>query len=311
MNLKRGITLFKNFILNPDLRFSYMTKLGFHKSMSDERFVRKSFELRMGKKVNLENPVTLNDKLQWLKLHDRRPIYTIMADKYRAREYITEKIGSEYTVPLYGVWKNVDDIDFDSLPDSFVIKCNHDCGGLSICRDKNTFDVESAKKKLSRSMSRNYYTIGREWQYKNIKPVILAEKLLFNSDGSPLVEYDFFCFNGNVRMVSCAWGERDRGEVHYNDFYDEHFNRLDLNCYYPSSDVIHEKPVWFDQMKELAVKLAGDRAFLRVDIYVCDNRPYIGELTFHHWGGMGAYEPIEWNSTLGSWLDISGVTPTE
>lgn len=270
--------------------------------LSDEEFIRQKFKENVGYELNLDDPQTFNEKLQWLKLYDRKPIYTIMADKYRAREYIKESVGEEYVVPLYGVWHNIDDINFDRLPERFVIKCNHDCGGLSICRDKKKFDFEAARKKLGKSLSTNYYNVGREWQYKDITPVILAEELLENNDGSPLVEYDFWCFNGKVKLVSCGWGDRDKGDVHYNDFYDADFNRLEISCNYPKSDRILKKPEMFDKMKEIAETLAGERAFLRVDIYICNDKPFIGELTFHHWGGMGLFKPSEWDRTLGSWL---------
>ncbi len=274
------------------------------REMSDEEFLKRKFKENVGYELNLDNPQTFNEKLQWLKLHDRKPLYTIMADKYRAREYIRERVGETYVVPLYGVWNSPDDVDFNCLPEQFVIKCNHDCGGLSICRKKEHFDIDAAKKKLAKSLSTNYYSVGREWQYKNIKPVILAEKLLENSDGSPLVEYDFFCFNGVPRIISCAWGDRDKGEPHYNDFYDADFNRIPLSCIYPASSVVFNKPDAFEEMKSIAEKLCGDRAFLRVDIYVCDGKPFVGELTFHHWGGMGIFDPPEWDSILGSWIEL-------
>ena len=272
--------------------------------LSDEEFLKRKFKENVGYELNLDNPQTFDEKLQWLKLYDRKPIYTIMADKYRAREYITEKVGKEFTVPLYGVWNNVDDIDFNKLPNCFVIKCNHDCGGLSICRDKENFDFEEAEEKLQKSLRNNYFYVGREWQYKDIKPVILAEELLVNNDGSPLIEYDFFCFNGKVRLVTCCWGDRDKGDVHYNDFYDADFNRLNICCNYPKSDKILKKPEMFDYMKEIAETLASERVFLRVDIYICNDKPFIGELTFHHWGGMGVFEPAEWDKTLGEWLTL-------
>ena len=306
-----SIAAIKWYASNPHAVLSKLSQMNMLNWMPDELFLRLHWpRKKMGYRLDLDNPQTFNEKLQWLKLYDRKPVYTIMADKYRAREYITEHVGAEYVVPLYGVWDNVADVDFSNLPDQFVIKCNHDCGGLSICRDKAKFDFEQSKMLLRKSIIKNYYYASREWQYKNIKPVVLAEKLLDNSDGSPLVEYDFFCFNGKVKIVTCCWGDRDKGNIHYNDYYNENFERLEISCNYPKSDKVFEKPELFDEMKNIAETLAGDRAFLRVDIYICDNKPFVGEMTFHHWGGKGLFEPKGWDKTLGSWIDLSKVKET-
>lgn len=294
----------KNVLLSKLYHKASQKKVEFFQNLSDEEFLKLKFKENTGKELNLENPQTFNEKLQWLKLYDRNPIYTTMADKFRAKEYIAERVGKEYIVPMFGVWNSPDDVDFSALPEQFVIKCNHDCGGLSICRSKDQFDANAARNKLKKSFLSNYFEVGREWQYKNIEPVVLAEKLLENSDGSPLVEYDFFCFNGEPRIISCAWGDRDKGEEHYNDFYDADFNRLPLSCIFPTSSKVLEKPSAFEEMKNIARKLCGNRSFLRVDIYLCDDKPYVGELTFHHWGGMGIFNPKEWDEKLGSWLAL-------
>ena len=172
----------------------YLDSRGFFKFMSDEAYLKFMYKLKMKRKLNLSDPQTFNEKLQWLKIYDRKPEYTTMVDKYEAKKYVADIIGEEYIIPTLGVWDRFEDIDFDELPDQFVLKCTHDSGGLVICRDKSKLDLKAAKKKINKSLKRNYYWIGREWPYKNVRPRIIAEKFMTDPTSDDLQDYKFFFF---------------------------------------------------------------------------------------------------------------------
>ena len=191
----------KEFFVNPVARFDILSSRGLLDWMDDETYLRKYYKLRMGKELNLENPQTFNEKLQWLKLHDRKDIYTTMVDKYEVKKYVSNIIGEQYIIPTYGVWDRFDDIDFDSLPEQFVLKCTHDSGGLIIVRDKSKLDIKAAKKKINKCLKRNYYSHGREWPYKNVKPCVVAEAYMEDDATSELRDYKFFCFDGEVKVL--------------------------------------------------------------------------------------------------------------
>ena len=205
------------FINYPKIRFNYLTKLGYFNKLDDETFIRKKFRVMMGRQINLENPATFNEKLQWIKLYDRNQIYTTMADKYAVKEYVTVRIGAEHVIPLLGVWNNFDEIDFNKLPEKFVLKCTHDSGCVVIVKDKNKMDKVSAKKKLEDSLKCNYYLMSREWPYKDIRPRIIAEEYMIDNDTNELRDYKFFCFNGRVRCFKIDW---DRFKNHKANYYD-------------------------------------------------------------------------------------------
>lgn len=274
------------------------------KSLNDEEFLKKKFRLCIGKELNLENPQTFNEKLQWLKLYDRKPEYTQMVDKYEAKKWIAERIGEEYIIPTLSVWDSFDEIDFDKLPNQFVLKTTHDSGGVVICRDKNNFDKKEAKKKLEKSLKRNYYWHGREWPYKNVKPRILAEVYMVDESGYELKDYKFFCFNGKMKVFFVAKDRQKEGEETKFDFFDENFEHLPFTNGHPNSEPPYFKPENFEKMKELAEKLSQGIPHLRVDFYNINGRIYLGELTFSHWSGFVPFEPEEWDYTLGSWLEL-------
>ena len=223
--------------------------------LPDSLYIRLKYFQHFKKFPNLRNPKTFNEKLQWLKLHDRNPEYTKMVDKYEAREYIKEKIGEEYLIPLLGVWDSFDEIDFDSLPQQFVLKCTHDSGGLVICKDKSKLDIESARKKINKSLKNNYYWQGREWPYKNVKPRIIAEKYMVDEETKRrtgiecLVDYKFFCFNGEPKIM---YYSMDKAEDPRTDFFDMEYNHLKMRMKDPNSDEIPLKPQGFEEMKALA-----------------------------------------------------------
>ncbi len=294
----------KRYVKNPTGLIIHLGRHSFLKKMNDEKYLKLLFKDRMGYPLNLENPQTFNEKLQWLKIYNRRPEYTTMVDKYEAKLYVADKIGEEYIIPTLGVWEKFEDIDFDALPDRFVLKCTHDSGGLVICRDKSKLDKEAAKEKIERSLKRNYYWANREWPYKDVKPRILAEKYMEDSVTKELRDYKFFCFNGEMKVMFIA-SERYNKETETRfDFFDRQFQHLDFRNGHPNADVPPAKPEKFEEMCMLAEKLSGDIPLLRVDFYEVDGKIYFGELTFSHWSGTMPFEPHEWDKKLGDWIKL-------
>lgn len=273
----------------------------------DKLYVQLYYTMRCGRPCNFKNPTTFNEKIQWLKLNDRNPLYTKMVDKYEARQIIADTIGEEYLIPLLGgPWYSVDEIDFDALPDQFVLKCTHDCGGVIICRDKNTFDREAAKKQLAECMKINYYWISREWPYKNAKPKIIAEQYMEEPGQDFLTDYKFLCFHGEPKVImTIQGGHLDESQV-VRRMYDTDWNLIPvgLRGKAPVSEA-EPKPEQLAQMLELARKLSAKMKFLRVDLYVVNGRIYMGELTIYHMGGMERYVPESYNTLFGSYLDLN------
>ena len=270
--------------------------------LPDEVLMKKMFKLRIGQKLDLDNPKTFNEKLQWLKLNDRKDIYTTMVDKYEAKKYVADIIGEKYIIPTIGVYEKFEDINFDELPERFVIKCTHDSGGLVIVNNKNTMDYSKARKKIGRSLKRNFYFTSREWPYKNVKPRVIIEELLENKDGSEVVEYNFFCFNGVPKIVMTCHG--DKRVKRYNDFYDIEFNKLDFGCGYEHTNGVEKPPKAYGEMIDLSKKLSRGFPFLRVDFYLVDGKIMMGELTLYHWSGYGKFSPEIWDKKLGDMLDL-------
>lgn len=279
-------------------------------SLPDEEFLKEKFRENTGKELNLENPQTFNEKLQWLKLYDRKPLYTKMVDKYAAKQYVAETIGSEYVIPVVGgPWKDANEINLASLPEQFVLKCNHDCGSIMICRDKSTFDFESARQKLNTALKRNYFWSGREWPYKNVEPCIFAEAYMEDPFDQELRDYKFFCFDGQPRLLFIATERGSNTEETKFDFFDMDFHHIDLKNGHPNALELPHKPHNFELMKSLAARLSHDIPHVRVDFYESANKIYFGELTFYHWGGMVHWDPPEWDERLGSWLTLPAKAP--
>lgn len=272
--------------------------------LSDEAYLKFAFRARLGKKLDLEDPKTYNEKLQWLKLYDRKPEYTQMVDKYGVKEYVANAIGEEYIIPTLGVWDSFDEIDFDKLPDQFVLKCTHDSGGLVICRDKSKLDKAAAKNKIERSLKTNYYLHGREWPYKNVKPRIIAEQYMEDEKTKELCDYKFFTFDGEVKALFIASDRYAKGEETKFDFFDENFNHLPFTNGHPNANVLPEKPERFEEMKELAAKLGKGIPQARIDFYEVNGKVYFGEITFFHWGGMKPFKPEEWDYKFGEWIKL-------
>jgi hypothetical protein len=271
--------------------------------MEDEQYLKLIYWARMGKRLNLDNPVTFNEKLQWLKLHERKPIYSKMVDKYEAKEYVASIIGEEYIIPTLGIWDRFEDIDFDKLPNQFVLKCTHDSGGLVICKDKSKLDIEAAKAKIKKSLGTNYYLRGREWPYKNVKPRIIAETYMEDLKTEELKDYKFFCFGGKVQCIA----------IHFDRFTDHRCNYYDTNSKImpfgsadcpPNFKKNINIPSNMDEMIILAERLANDMLFLRVDFYNVGGKIFFGEATFYPGAGYMKFMPDEWDSKLGSWLEL-------
>lgn len=294
----------KRILLDKDHRFLAMAKRGLFNRMSDEKYLRKMFRAYMGYDLDLDDPKTFNEKLQWLKLHDRKPIYTKMVDKYEVKKLISEKIGKEYIIPTLGVYKSADEIDFNKLPEKFVLKCTHDSHGLVICKDKSKLDINAAKKKLDKALKSNYYYKFREWPYKNVKPRIIAEKYMEDKLTGELRDYKFFAFNGCVKALYIASERQSAGAETKFDFFDTDFNHLPFKNGHPNAKVPPEKPKGFKEMIRLAEKLSVGIPHVRVDFYEINGRIYFGELTFFHWSGMKKFEPKKWDRIFGSWIDL-------
>lgn len=273
-------------------------------ALSDKTFIKIEYRNRMRKKLNLKTPQTFNEKLQWLKIYDRKPIYTTMVDKYEVKNYVADKIGDEYIIPTLGVWDSFDEIDFDALPDQFVLKCTHDSGGLVICKDKSKLNKEKAKKKIELSLNRNYYYHGREWAYKDVKPRVIAEKYMEDKNSKDLKDYKFFCFDGKVKAMFIATDRFTQGVETKFDFYDTNFEHLPFTNGHPNAECVIEKPKHFEKMKELAEILSKGIPQIRVDFYEIDDEVYFGELTFFHWSGMVPFVPEKWDYVFGEWIEL-------
>ena len=280
------------------------TKKTLLKLIPDKLYLKLKFKKRMGKKLNLKKPQTFNEKLQWLKLYNRKPIYTKMVDKYEVKKLVSEEIGVEYIIPTYGVYNKFEEINFDDLPDQFVIKCTHDSGGVIICKNKSNLNILEAKKKMNDSLKKNYFYGGREWPYKNVKPRIIIEQFIEDTSGEEIKDYKWFCFNGEPKIMFVASDRNNPNEETKVDFYDMDFNQLNIMCKYPNSNQKIEKPREFEKMKELAKRLSQNIPHVRIDFYNVGEKIYFGEFTFFHWSGMMPFNPEEWDYKLGSWIEL-------
>jgi len=268
----------------------------------DGLFLQIKYKLIIGKRLRLNAPETFNEKIQWLKINDHDDRHTKMADKIECRKYIGEKIGKKYLVPLIDTYDTVDDIDFSVLPSKFVLKTNHDSGGVVLCNDLSILDIEAAKKKLSKSLKVNYYYSSREYPYKNITPKILCEKYLADE----IVDYKMMCFNGKVKC-SFTCSERQSKLGLAVDFFDMNWQRMPFTRHYRNTASPLPRPKHYSKMLKIAEKLASGITFLRVDFYEINGNLYIGELTFYPGSGFEEFTPEEYDYLLGSWLDIGQV----
>lgn len=287
--LKRPISIFDNWAAAGRLNW-----------MPDKWFLSLMFRSKMGYWMNWTHPKTFNEKLQWLKIYDRNPLYTQLVDKYEVRKYIAKEIGEEYLVPLLGVWNNADDIDFNKLPNQFVLKCTHDSGSIIICKNKEYFDIAEAKQKLANALKVNYYTLSREWPYKNVKPQIIAEKYL---EPTNLDDYKFQVFNGKVKNCFVCSKRFSKDGLHVT-FFDRRWNPLNFTKQYPKETNVLAQPIFFEKMVDISEKIAKQLRFLRVDFYEYNNRVYIGELTFFPGAGFEKFDPSKWDEKFGELINL-------
>lgn len=282
--------------------------------LCDKLYLSLLFHSKMGYWMDWKNPKTFNEKLQWLKLYNRKPEYTIMADKIKAKEWVAERIGAEYIIPTLGVWDDPNDIDFEKLPNQFVLKCNHNSGlGMYICKDKSKMDIDAVKQELREGLKENYYLYGREWPYKDVPRKILAEQFMVNElydvgstyrDNTELADYKFFCFNGEPYYCQVI---RNRSTEETIDFYDMEWNHqpfVGLNPGIKNGLVPVPCPAHLDKMKEICRCLAKDIPFVRVDLYIINEKEYFGELTFFPMQGVGSFTPDDWNDKIGDLLRL-------
>lgn len=276
----------------------------FMTALPDKLYIQMLYYVRTGKKLDLNSPKRFNEKLNWMKLYDRNPMYTKMADKLQAKQIVADKIGDKYIIPLIAVWDNTDDIKLDQLPEEFVLKCNHDSGSAIICRDKSKFDLQAAKEKLQRCLSNNYYYYSREWVYKDIKPKIICEPYVEDFEDAELRDYKFFCFDGKVKFLYVATDRFKPGEEVKFTFFDENYNFLPIIHGHPNADPLPEKPSGFDEMKEIAEKLSEGIKHVRVDLYEANGKVFFSEFTFYNNSAFLAFEPDEWDYKFGEYLKI-------
>lgn len=290
-------------IKNPFYFFCYATRKGFINFLPDKACLSLVYRGAYGRKLNLDNPTRYSEKLQWIKLYDRCPLYSKLVDKYEVKSYVSERIGEEYIIPTLGVWNDFDDISFDDLPEQFVLKCTHDSGGLVICTDKKQLNLDNARTKINKSLKTNYYKLFREWPYKNVTPRIVAEKFMVDNATGELRDYKFYCFDGVVRALG-IYSDRGAGKTTKADYFDRDFNWLDLKWGYEHATERPEKPSLYDKMIEIAESLSQGFPEVRVDLYLCNNRVYFGELTFFDGGGFDSFEPDSWDEIFGSWIAL-------
>ena len=270
--------------------------------LSDEAYLKLLFRHRCGYKLDLENPRTYNEKLQWLKLYDKHPEYEKLVDKIDAKDYVAKTVGEKYIIPTIATWNTIDEIDWESLPNQFVIKCTSDSGGVVVCKDKSKLDIEKAKRKLRKGWGKNYYNQNKEYPYRNVKPRIIAERYMEDESGYELKDYKIFCFDGEPKYLFVATG-RQQNDTRF-DFFDLEWNHLPVLNGHPNSDTPIREPENFDEMLDVARKLSKGMTEVRVDLYNVNGRIYFGELTFFHWSGMTKYEPMEWDYKFGEYIKL-------
>lgn len=270
------------------------------KFLSDKVYLSIKYKHVFGKKMDWDNPQSFNEKLQWLKVYNRDPQYTKLVDKYEVKKYITKVLDRKYVIPTLGAWNTFEEIDFDALPNQFVLKCTHDSGGLVVCKDKANLDIDAAKKKINQSLQNNYYYSGREWPYKNVKPRIIAEQYMADD----LRDYKLFCFN-NVPRMTLVCSERFTKDGLKEDFYDEAWNHLDVQRPEHGNAILPiERPKQYELMKKLASKLSEKMPFARIDFYEINEKVYFGEITFYPASGFEGFKPEEWDMKLGEWIKL-------
>ena len=270
--------------------------------VSDKYALKQQWQSIMGYPLDFENPQSYNEKLQWLKVYDRNPLYTTLVDKYLVKKWVAEKVGEQYVIPTLAVYKSVQEIDIDKLPNQFVLKCNHDSGSTCICRDKKNFDYKAALKKLDKALKSNYYYQVREWAYKDVRPLIIAEPYIEDQISHDQPDYKFFCFNGVVKYLFVATERNAVNSETKFDFFDTHFNHIDVTNGHPNAETPLKKPECFEEMIRLASILSQNIPHVRVDLYQINGKVYFGEMTMYHFSGTMPFDPIDFDYEMGKCL---------
>lgn len=284
------------------MSFRNLFVFGIGRLIPDRLWIELKYFLRFKKRCNLKSPKTFNEKLQWLKLYDQRNEHTVMVDKYAMKEYVTQKVGPGHVIPVLGVWDRIEDINFDLLPERFVLKTTHDCGGLVICKDKKALDIDAARKKLAKALKTDYFIRYREWPYKNVKPRILAEEYLEDESGVELKDYKVFNFNG---VPFCVQVDFDRFVEHKKNIYSTDWEYMKLAYNYPTfPDHQIPKPDTLKKMLDIATILSENESFVRTDFYTVNGKVYVGEITFFPVSGYGKFTPEEYDLQFGDRLHL-------
>ena len=270
---------------------------------ADQKYLEVLFRYKMGKKCEFNNPLTFCEKMQWLKVYNRDPLYTKLVDKDAVKQYVEQRIGLKYLIPTLGRWNHFDDVDFDTLPSQFVIKCTHDSGGLIICKDKKLLDISAAKEKIEHCLARNYYSNLREWPYKDVPPRIIAEEYLENNEEG-LHDYKVWCFNGEPVYIQYITGRI--GDQTYEGFYDLNWELQNFSYHNPLMKEPVKRPDCLEELIWAARELAKNQPFVRTDFYVLeDGSIRFGEITFYPMSGMEHWHPAEMDRILGDMIDLN------
>ncbi len=279
----------------------YLDKWVLANILSDRKYLEWKFKRCVGYPLNLDNPRTYNEKLQWLKLNNIHPEYSKLVDKIEAKQYVASVVGSRYIIPTISVWDDVSEIEWEKLPEQFVIKVSNDSGGIVVCKDKATLDIAEATSKLSKNLRRSYYKYNKEYPYRYVTPRILAEEYKEDESGG-LLDYKIFCFDGEPKLLFVASDRQSRTEETKFDFFDLEWNHLPIINGHPNSGKTIEKPENFIEMLEIASKLSKGMRHVRVDLYNIGGQVYFGEMTFFHWSGLVPIQPYEWDVKMGDYL---------
>ncbi|MFR3559788.1 MAG: ATP-grasp fold amidoligase family protein [Paraclostridium sordellii] len=294
-------TLVKLIKENPKSIFIVLAKYNLFNFIPDKPYLKILYRLEMGEKLNLENPKGYNEKLQWIKLYDRKNEYKTYVDKYEVRRYVEGKVGRKYLIPILGKYESTKEIDWDNLPNEFVLKCTHGSGSNVICTDKTKLNFKMYEKKINKWMKRNWYYFGREWPYKELHPSIICEKFIGNKSKVP-EDYKIMCFGGEPKLIQV---HRGRYSEYTQDFYDIYWNKMDFNNVgYKGSKYEHEKPKQLEEMLDIARKLSEGLRQIRIDLYCVNEQIYFGEMTFFDASGLAKFEPHEYEDIIGSWIKI-------
>lgn len=271
-------------------------------SLMTEKFWLETTYLKWtGLHLDLKHPKTFNEKLQWMKIYDRNPLYTHLVDKCLVKEWVANKIGMQYIIPTLAVYKSEEEIDFGKLPNQFVLKCNHDSGSVIVCRDKNKLDISKVRRHFKERLAYDCSIVCGEWAYRDVPRRIIVEQFMEDESGEALMDYKWFCFNGEPKIMYMC---RDKGECPTTDFFDMEFNRLPIRIQDPPSEICPNKPKLFEEMKYLAGVLSKGLPEVRVDFYVVNEQIYFGEMTFYHLGGMTQIKPYDWNLRMGDMITL-------